>query len=219
MTHGNAMLLHAILSSIVRRASYFIGRCRCTVYPPLQKNKFIFLCFFPYCLYSDWLWDSYFLEQKAIAYLIFKLRISHKFSENCFSYWRATDVSYGNKRFKWIFRLLKTKTGNCVDFSAQIRLKIFIYSECNLCIWEPRALHLGWGNLQYQYRLWQEGIERSTVEDLGTLAGEKLDMSQQTPAAQKANRIPGCITSSMASMSKEGILPLYSVLMRPHLDW
>lgn len=109
MTHGNAMLLHAILSSIVRRASYFTGRCRCTVYPPLQKNKFIFLCFFLHCLYSDWLWDSYFLEQASIAYLMFKLLISNKFFENCFSYWRATDVSYGNKRFKWIFRLLKTK--------------------------------------------------------------------------------------------------------------
>lgn len=107
MIHGNAMLLHAILSSIVRRASYFIGRCRCTVYPPLQKNKFIFLCFFPHCLYSDWLWDGYFLEQKSIAYLLFKLLISYKFSENCLSYWRATDVSYGNKRFQWIFKLFQ----------------------------------------------------------------------------------------------------------------
>lgn len=51
MTHGNAMLLHASLSSIVRRVSYFIGRCCCTVYPPLQKNKFTFLCFLSHCLY------------------------------------------------------------------------------------------------------------------------------------------------------------------------
>lgn len=51
MIHGNAMLLHASLSSIVRRVSYFIGRCCCTVYPPLQKNKFMFLCFFFLYLY------------------------------------------------------------------------------------------------------------------------------------------------------------------------
>lgn len=50
MIHGNAMLLHASLSSIVRRASYFIGRCCCTVYPPLQKNKFVFLCFLSHFL-------------------------------------------------------------------------------------------------------------------------------------------------------------------------
>jgi len=65
-----------------------------------------------------------------------------------------------------------------------------------------------------------EWVESSPVEtDLGVLVDQKLGMTQQCMlTAQKASHILGCIESSMASRSREGILPLYSTLMRPHLE-
>ena len=82
-----------------------------------------------------------------------------------------------------------------------------------------KVLHMAWGNPKDKHRLGREWIESSPAEDLGVLADEKLNMTQQCVlTAQKANHVMDCIKSSMASRSREVILPLYPALVSPHLE-
>ncbi|GAB0182457.1 mitochondrial enolase superfamily member 1 [Grus japonensis] len=84
-----------------------------------------------------------------------------------------------------------------------------------------RVLHLEKNNPSYQYRLGVDLLGSSSAQkDLGVLADNKLSVSQQCIlVAKKANGILGCIKKNMASRSREVILPLYSALARPHLEY
>ena len=84
---------------------------------------------------------------------------------------------------------------------------------------KSRVLHFGHNNPMHNYTA--RGVaDRTEEKDLEVFVDSCLNMSKNCAhAAKKANSILACIRNSTARRSREAVIPLYSALVRPHLEY
>lgn len=80
------------------------------------------------------------------------------------------------------------------------------------------VLHLEQNSQRAQYTLTPLWLGSCLAEKDGGSSGHPANMSQQHPAAADENLILNCIPRGITSRGRDMIIPLYSVLVRLHLE-
>ena len=82
-------------------------------------------------------------------------------------------------------------------------------------------LHFGHSNKKYEYKMNEQNLEaKSNQRDLGVIiSNDCLPATQCALAAKKANQVLGQVNRSFSCKTKEIMLQIYKVFVRPHLEY